>query len=443
MSAARQSRIFFGWRVVGAAFVLAVLGWGTGFYGPPIYLQAIQESKGWPVALVSTAVTMHFVVGAFVVANLPTLHARFGIANTTKAGAVLLAVGVFGWACAAAPWQLFVATPFSGAGWAAMGGAAVNAIISPWFVRTRPAALSMAYNGASIGGVVFSPLWAASIALLGFPIAAAAVGIVMALTMWVLADRLLSHTPQQIGLQPDNGVEPVPPMLRPAPASRPGPASALWRDPKFLTLSGGMALGLFAQIGLITHLFSLLAPVLGPQPAAFAMGLATASAIAGRTIVGWIMHPQSDRRIVACASYATQISGSIAFIAAAGTSGPLLLLGVVLFGAGIGNATSLPPLIAQVEFPADRVARVVALIVAVSQAAYAFAPAIFGLVREFFPHPADAVASAAPGLFATAAFVQGLAICAFLLGRVLGEPVSNRSVRAPEPLRPLPSASKK
>ena len=178
-----------------------------------------------------------------------------------------------------------------------------------------------------------------------------------------------------------------------------------------------MALGLFAQIGLITHLFSLLTSALGPQPAALAMGLATASAIAGRTIVGWVMHPQSDRRIMACASYSVQIAGSIAFIAAAGTSAPLLVLGVVLFGAGIGNATSLPPLIAQVEFPADHVARVVALTVAVSQAAYAFAPAIFGLVREFASCAADAAPSEAPGLFAAAAFVQGLAICAFLLGR--------------------------
>jgi hypothetical protein len=107
MSLARQSGIF-GSRVVGAAFVLAVLGWGTGFYGPPIY-------------------------------------------------------------------------------------------------------------GVSIGGVVFSPLWAAGIALL----------------------RAL-------------------PMSALAPAARSRLGWALWRDPKFLTLSAGMALGLFAQIGLITHLFSLL-----------------------------------------------------------------------------------------------------------------------------------------------------------------------------------------
>ena len=374
MSVVRQSNIFFGWRVVGAAFVLAVLGCGTGFYGPPIYLQTIHESRGWPIALISTAVTMHFVTGAVVVANLPTLYARFGIRNTTKAGTAFLAVGVLGWAGAAAPWQLYAATLLSGAGWATMGGAAVNAIISPWFVRSRPAALSMAYNGASIGGVVFSPLWAAGIVLLGFPLAAAAIGTVMLLTMWVLANRLLWPTPQQMGLRPDNDDQSAP--LRPAypSAAQPRSKSSLWHDPKFLTLAIGMALGLFAQIGLITHLFSLLAPALGSQPAAFAMGLATAAAIGGRTIVGWAMPPQSDRRIVACASYAVQIAGSIAFIVAAGTSAPLLLLGVVLFGAGIGNATSLPPLIAQVEFPENRVARVVSLTVAVSQAAYASHP---------------------------------------------------------------------
>ena len=84
MSVVRHNDIFFGWRVVGAAFVLAVLGWGTGFYGLPIYLQAVQENGGWPVALISIAVTTHFVVGAVVVANLPTLHARFGIPNATK-----------------------------------------------------------------------------------------------------------------------------------------------------------------------------------------------------------------------------------------------------------------------------------------------------------------------------------------------------------------------
>src|SRR5207237_912972 len=141
-----------------------------------------------PVALVSTAVTVHFLAGAAIVANLPAIYRRYGLSAVTKAGVLCLTIGVVGWAVAAAPWQLFAATLLSGAGWATFGGAAVNAIISPWFQRARPAALNMAYNGASIGGVIFSPLWVAAIGALGFPIAAGTIGVIIVVTMWVLAD---------------------------------------------------------------------------------------------------------------------------------------------------------------------------------------------------------------------------------------------------------------
>jgi hypothetical protein len=94
------------------------------------------------------------------------------------------------------------------------------------------------------------------------------------------------------------------------------------------------------------------------QLAGLAMGAATAAAIADRTLVGWLMPVTADRRLVACVSYVVQIVGSIALLLAGGTNILLPLLGVILFGAGIGNATSLPPLIAQVEFVKDDVPRV-------------------------------------------------------------------------------------
>lgn len=406
---------FFGWRVLAAAFMLAVCGWGMGFYGPPIYLHAVQAARGWSLSLVSAAVTTHFLAGAATVANLPTLYHRFGLARVTKIGGLLLAGGVLGWAVATAPWQLFVATLASGAGWAAAGAAAINAIVAPWFVRTRPAALAMAYNGASIGGVVFSPLWVAAIGLLGFSVAATVIGAAVALTIWVLAELLFSRTPQQMGLAPDGDAPGAPAIPLAAPTAKPLPDAQLWRDRKFLTLAAGMALGLFAQIGLIAHLFSLLVPALGVQQAGLAMGGATAAAIAGRTLVGWSMPAGADRRLIACASYAVQIVGSLAFIAAGGANVPLLLVGVLLFGVGIGNATSLPPLIAQVEFVADDISRVVSLIVAVAQGAYAFAPAAFGVIRELAPAGADS--GAATPFFAAAALVQVLAIGVFLAGR--------------------------
>ena len=404
--------------MVAATFVLACFGWGFGFYGPPVYLHAVRQMHDWPLAVVSGSVTVHFLFGALVVANLPRLYQRFGVPAVTRAGALALALGIIGWATVQAPWQLFAVALLSGAGWVAMGAAAVNAIIAPWFVRTRPAALSTAYNGASIGGVVFTPVLAAGIARLGFPATAAILGAVMVATIWLLAGRVFGRTPASLGQTPDGDAPDVPSRPAAAPQARALPGRLLWRDTRFLTLAAGMALGLFAQAGLLAHLFSLLVPALGEARAGLAMGLATAAAIGGRTLVGWLMPAGADRRLVACVSYGVQIAGSLMLVAAAGDSVPLLLLGVVLFGAGIGNATSLPPLIAQTEFAKEDVGRVVALIVATGQATYAFAPVFFGLVRVTFDGSASvAGAGAAPHLFLAVALVQAAAIAGFLLGR--------------------------
>ncbi|MBL6076717.1 MFS transporter [Belnapia sp. T18] len=393
---------FFGWRVVWAAFTVAVFGWGVGFYGPPVFLPAIQAARGWPVALISAAVTCHFLLGAVIVANLAALHGRFGIVAVTRAAALASAFGILGWALAAEPWQLFAATLLSGFGWAATGGAAINAMVSPWFARRRSAALSTAYNGASLGGILFSPLWVALIAVLGFVGAAALAGGAMVLALWWLSGRYLAPTPASLGQYADGeaagGTAPA------GAAALPG--RALWRDRRFLTLAAATSLGLFAQIGLIAHLISLLIPAMGAQGAGFAAALATVCAIAGRTGLGWLLPAEADRRRALAAIFALQVCGSLVLLAAGGVSVPLLLIGVVLFGLGLGNATSLPPLIAQQDFAAADTARAVALVTACSQAAYAFAPAAFGLLRTI----------AEPWLFLAAAAIQAAA-AAVVLGR--------------------------
>lgn len=398
---------FFGWHVVAATFVLAIFGWGVGFYGPPIYLQMVVQRTGWSVALVSTAVTLHFLVGAVVVANLPRLYQLLGVSIVTVIGAVLLAIGVVGWSVADQPWHLFAAALFSGTGWVAMGAAAVNAIIAPWFIRRRPAALSMAYNGASVGGVIFSPLWVVLIASSGFAQAAIIVGISTVTTVVALSVLAFSKTPDVLGQSPDGAqsgqvAPPTAPLL-----GKPVPGGSLWRDRRFITLAAGMAAGLFAQIGLLAHLFSIMVPVFGSQTAGLLMGAATVSAIVGRTAIGWLMPISADRRLIASASYSVQIIGSLILLVTGGENAAAMAVGVLLFGLGIGNATSLPPLIAQVEFDKADVSRVVPLIVALSQATYALAPALFGIART--------VSDLA--VFILAVTIQLFAVTTFLCGR--------------------------
>jgi len=412
---AATARPFHGWRVVAAAFVLAVFGWGLGVHSLPIYLATVQAERGWSVGLVSAAVTLHYLTGALVIANLPRIYRRFGLPFVTRAGAVLLLLGLVSWASATAPWQLFGAVLLTGAAWVTMGAAAINAIVSPWFVRLRPKALSAAYNGASVGGIIFAPLWVLLIGSIGFQAGAIAIGAVTVAVVWWLSVVAFSRSPADLGQEPDGDAA----STAQAVAARTNPVpvrAALSRDWQFRTLAAGMSLGLFAQIGLLAHLFSLIVPVLGASGAGVMMGLATASAIAGRTAFGRLMPANADRRLAAALSHGVQVAGSVALMASGMQSPALIVAGVLLFGFGVGNATSLPPLIAQVEFAKEQTGRVVALVVATAQAVYAFAPAAFGLLRE---------AASAGGLpvhegsavFLAAIVGQGLAIAAFLIGR--------------------------
>jgi MFS family permease len=413
---------FYGWIVVRAAFLIAIFGWGVGFYGPAIYMKAAHDAHGWSLGMVSAAVTWHFLIGAVAVANLPRAYRRFDLPKVTFAGALALALGVVGWSVCQNLWQLFLAATLSGVGWVALGAVAINAVVSPWFATKRPAALALAYNGASMGGVIFSPLWVALIAAHGFAWAALCVGMVMLLLVGWLARHVLVQTPagkgvlaDGVALSPHATEGPRGPVASVSPSARLGRP---WCDAAFNTLVLGMALGLFAQIGLISHLYSLLTPALGPQTAGFAAGLATASAIIGRTLVGWLLRPGADRRRVAAANYMVQVAGcgclALGALSPGPGSTPWLIAGVVLFGFGIGNATSLPPLITQVEFHGLDAPRVVALVTAVSQGTYAFAPLFFGLVRDAFESSATATS---PAIFAVAASIQVLAACCYVAGR--------------------------
>lgn len=367
---------FFGWQVVWAAFALAAFAWGIGFYGPGVWLQALSAGRGWSVGAVSAAITLHFLASALLVARLPAVLARFGLVSAVRAGLVLSAVGVCAWALAPAPVWLMPAALLTGAGWAMTSGAAINAIISRWFDRRRPAALAMAYNGASMGGILFVPLWAALIAGFGFGTAAMAIAAVGLAVLWPVAGRWFRPDPTSMGLHPDGGAQPS------VPRAAATPVGPLWSQPAFRTLSLAFALGLVAQMGLLSQLYSLMAPALGVNGAGWALSLATVCAVLGRTAAGWLLPPEASRRGAAVLNFLVQAAGSVALLAAGGTSAPLMIAACVLFGLGIGNLLSLPPLIAQAEWPAAQVGAVVALITAVNQAFYAFAPALFGVLRD-------------------------------------------------------------
>ena len=410
-SGTRRQTLFFGWKVVAAAFAVAAYGWGLGFYGPSVFLYALNAAHGWPVSVVSSAITLHYIMSAGLIACLSDIHRRLGMVWTTRLATVALALGAMLWSVADAPWQLFAAVPLTSLGWAGMSGAAINAIVAPWFDARRAAALGHAYNGASFGGLALAPLWMLLIDRFGLLEATLVMALPLAALLWWLAGRYLGLVPAALGLAPDGKA--------PAKAARAEPARQLAGTgrrqllglERFRTMSGAFALGLFAQVGIAAHVVTLLAPLIGQAGAAASLSLITLCGIGGRLLLGALIG-DADRRLLTAANLSVQAAG--VFLLALAQGWPLVIAGCLLFGLGFGNLVTLPPLVAQAEFDRADVARVVALVTAINQAVFAFAPGTFGVLRDLTG------SYSAPLLLAVAAQLCGAALA--LYGRRQARP---------------------
>ena len=276
------ARYFYGWNVVGATFVMALFSFGLGFYGLTVYLATLQRLYGWSAAVVSAPVTLYYVAGAILTGVIGDAYTRLGPRTVVGVGGAAMAVGVMALGRVTQPWQLYPTFLVMAVGWGAMSGAAINIILAPWWERRRGLAVSIAFNGATLGGVLVGPALVPLIDTAGFTQALAVAAGVL-LVVLAGAAGVMRARPEDLGLGPDGDRGPSGRAAAPAAPSSRGEALRTWR---FWSVSAPFALGLTAQVGLLTHLVALLTPILGASGATHALSVTTTAALIGRLATG-------------------------------------------------------------------------------------------------------------------------------------------------------------
>ena len=293
-----------------------------------------------------------------------------------------MACGVVALTLLTRPWQIYAAFGVMSLGWATMSGAAINIIVAPWFDRRRGLALSWAMNGASAGGVVIAPLLVLLISRFGFVMgldiaAALMLAVLLPVVMLVLRPK---HSDEHD--MADFRSASMKPPASAATSADEGPEfriGAVLRSRTFIMTSIPFALGLTSQVGFLTHQVAFLSPTIGTIAAGWAVSLTTSAAVTGRIASGFALD-RFNRRAVASINFVVQAFG--VGMLAASTEEATLYLGCLLFGAGVGNATSLPGLIVQQEFSKHHFARIVSLIVAINQFSFAFGPTLLAQLQH-------------------------------------------------------------
>jgi MFS family permease len=374
-----SARYFYGWNVVGATFVMALFSFGLGFYGLSVYVAMLQRLHGWSASTVSAPVTLYYVAGALLTASIGDLYEHVGPRAVVAGGSVAMAAGVAALGVVTQPWQLYPTFLVMSVGWGAMSGAAINIILAPWWERRRGLAVSIAFNGATLGGVIIAPALIPLIGRVGFTPALEIAALVLLVVLVAVATGVMRRGPEELGLGPDGD---------PCPSTRTRPSASgerRWRGDavrtwRFWSVSAPFALGLAAQVGVLTHLVALVTPTLGAGGAGRAVSATTAAALIGRLATGFVVD-RLNRRLVSSATLVIQILG-LALLAAA-PSPMVVYAGCALFGLGVGNLTTLPGLILAVEWPRERFSALVGLVVGINQFTFAFGPSLVGVLRDW------------------------------------------------------------
>lgn len=366
-----SSLVYPGWRVVLACFLVALFIFGFGLYGHAVYLAELQRLHGWSTGLISNASTLSFLLGSLLAAFTSDAMARIGTGRFLLCGIFALAASTTLLAFAETPWQLYAAYLLLACGWMGMGTVVIATIVSSWFHHRRGLAISIAFNGATFGGIIIAPMLVVLIGAIGFTRAM--------LTMTAVMIVIL--VPVVIGLI---GVS-APASTRrdqAATSSQPPPALSrgqLLRDLKFWTIAGPFSLALLAQVGFIVHQIVLLEPAMGRSLAALAVAVTTTMAVIGRLSLGLVVD-RLDPRVVTAVSLVTQAAALFAISQTTDTA--ILFASCAVYGFSIGNLITLPPLIIQREFEPAVFGRVLGMSTAICGFVSAFGPGIVGFVRS-------------------------------------------------------------
>ncbi|MBN7797483.1 MFS transporter [Parahaliea mediterranea] len=325
--------MFYGWRIVGGAFIAQLFITGFMTYSFGLFVVPLQESYGATRAQVNLAMTATTLAGLVLSPLIGALADRVSSRLLMAAGAAIFALGLWGMSLSSGIWQ-FVAVFGVSISFASLtlGPLVCSTTIARWFSSRRGRALGIAAMGTSIGGLVLPVVLGHWIAAEDWRSALQYLAIAVAVGVLPLMLLLIRSHPQALGLHPDGEA--------PNPAAHAAPAGdidfrGILRHPAFWSIG--------LSIGLLFSVYSALMANLVPYAQGTGIELEAAgilmTAIAGAGLVGKLLFGvAADRislRLGLWLAIALVFTGMVILLQEPGY--PVTLLACVIIGLAAGG----------------------------------------------------------------------------------------------------------
>lgn len=330
-------KVFYGWRLVGAASVIQFLHGGLLTQAFGAYVAVLSHELGWSKTSLSAGAAMQSLEGAVIGPALGWVMDRVGARLMVQIGIVVFGLGFIVLSQVDSLAGFYAAIVLLAVGTSLSGYFPLTVTLVHWFRRKRARALSTMSLGLALGGVAV-PLVVWAMQVHGWRVTALASGI-LAIVVGLPLARMMRRHPAEVGEHEDG----LPAEDSQAPASQASTAtpqrsftvgealrtSAFW----LLGLGHGFALLVVTAVNVhaISHMREGLGYSIGQASAVIA--LMTASQVAG-VLAGALIGDRWDKRYVAAGCMLGHMVGLLMLTFAIH---PVLLVGfAVLHGASWG-----------------------------------------------------------------------------------------------------------
>jgi len=304
-------RLFYGWKMVGAATGLQFLQAGLMTQAFGGYVALLSEERGWSKTSLAGAAALQQMEVALLGPALGWLLDRFGPRVFVRAGVVLFGLGLMALSRIDTLPAFYACFVLIALGTGFCGFFPLNVAIIHWFERSRARAMSSMSLGLAFGGIVV-PLVAWSLQTQGWRATALGSGI-LAIVIGLPLASMIYNRPEDKGEvvdgdSPETGVRAT--GDAPESPARDFTAREAVRTPAFWLLSFGHGFALFVVHAVTVHAIAHLKEGLGYtlEQAALVISLVTLSQVGG-VMVGWSIGDRYDKRLIAAACMLMHMTG--------------------------------------------------------------------------------------------------------------------------------------
>jgi MFS family permease len=193
---------YYGWLIVGIAFVTMAIG-VTARTAFSLLMPPLIDEFGWDRGLVAGAFSFGFLVSAVLSPIVGRIMDARGPRIVIITGALLMTAGLFFAPYIERPWHLYATLGvLVGGGVNMMTYTAHSQFLPNWFVRRRGLAISIAFSGVGVGGILLLPWLQSTILTDGWRASCRAIGLLVLLAVAPL-NLLVRMKPEDVGTMPD------------------------------------------------------------------------------------------------------------------------------------------------------------------------------------------------------------------------------------------------